>query len=86
LKNIFCRSDDKLSSGDGSKKSDTKLLHQARDPLWNPRPNLTRVTRKITYPEEAENREEDNAENRNAEVCLLLEKTGILMVSAYLVF
>ncbi|XP_075303413.1 transcription factor TFIIIB component B'' homolog isoform X4 [Opisthocomus hoazin] len=73
------RSDDKLSSGDGSKKSDTKLLHQARDPLWNPRPNLTRVTRKITYPEEAENREEDNAENRNAEVCLLLEKTGILM-------
>ncbi|NXH73882.1 BDP1 factor, partial [Hydrobates tethys] len=38
-----------------------------------------RVTRKRDYPEEGENREEDNAENRNAEVCLVLEKTGVSM-------
>ncbi|XP_074994080.1 transcription factor TFIIIB component B'' homolog isoform X11 [Calonectris borealis] len=73
------RSNDKLSSGEESKQSDTKPLHQAREPLWNPRPNLMRVTRKRDYPEEGENSEESNAENRNAEVCLVLEKTGVLM-------
>ncbi|XP_076219089.1 transcription factor TFIIIB component B'' homolog isoform X2 [Aptenodytes patagonicus] len=73
------RSNDKLSSGEESKKSDTKPLHQARETLWNPRPNLMRVTRKRVYAEEGENREEDNAENRNAEVCLVLEKTGVSM-------
>lgn len=45
-----------------------------------------RVTRKRVYAEEGENREEDNAENRNAEVCLVLEKTGVSMVSADHVF
>lgn len=41
-----------------------------------------RVTRKRDYTKEGENREEDNAENRNAEVCLALEKTGVSLVSA----
>ncbi|KAM6187079.1 transcription factor TFIIIB component B'' homolog isoform 2-T2 [Sarcoramphus papa] len=72
------RSNDKLSSGEGSKQSDTKPLHQVREPHWNPRPNLMRVARKRDYPEECENREEDNTENRNAEECLVLEKTGVL--------
>lgn len=45
-----------------------------------------RVTRKRGYPEECENREEDNSENRKAEVCLVLEKTGVSMVSADHVF
>ncbi|KAM6034928.1 transcription factor TFIIIB component B'' homolog isoform 2-T2 [Theristicus caerulescens] len=71
------RSNDKLSSGEESKQSDTKPSDQARKPLWNPRPNLMRVTRKRDYPEEGENREEDNTDNRNAEVCLALEKTGV---------
>ncbi|NXT28319.1 BDP1 factor, partial [Syrrhaptes paradoxus] len=38
-----------------------------------------RITRKRNYPEEGENREEDNAETRNAEDCLVLEKTDMLM-------
>ncbi|XP_068279428.1 transcription factor TFIIIB component B'' homolog isoform X2 [Nyctibius grandis] len=71
------RSNDKLSSGEESKQSDTKPLHQVREPHWHPRPNLTRVTRKTDYPEEGENREEDNSENRNAEECLMLEQTGV---------
>ncbi|KAM6109364.1 transcription factor TFIIIB component B'' homolog isoform 2-T2 [Phoenicopterus ruber ruber] len=71
------RSNDKLSSGEESKQSDTKPLHQAREPHWNTRPNLMRLTRKREYPEEGENRGEDNAENRNAEECLVLEKTGV---------
>lgn len=45
-----------------------------------------RVTRKRGYPEECENREEDSSENRNAEACLVLEKTGASMVSANHVF
>ncbi|XP_075582074.1 transcription factor TFIIIB component B'' homolog isoform X2 [Pelecanus crispus] len=73
------RSNDKLSSGEESTRSDTKPLHQAREPLWNQRPNLMRVTRKRDYPEEGENREEDNTESRNAEVCLVLEKTSVSM-------
>ncbi|KAM7077085.1 transcription factor TFIIIB component B'' homolog isoform 2-T2 [Ciconia maguari] len=73
------RSNNKLSSGEESKQSDTKHLHQAREPIWNPRPNLMRVTRKRDYPEEVGNREEDNTENRNAEVCLVLEKAGVLV-------
>ncbi|KAM6329352.1 transcription factor TFIIIB component B'' homolog isoform 2-T2 [Alca torda] len=73
------RSNDKLSSEEESKQSDTKPLHQARESLWKARPNLMRVTRKRDYPEEGENREEDNAENRKAEVCLVLEKTGVSM-------
>ncbi|NXK17044.1 BDP1 factor, partial [Arenaria interpres] len=40
------------------------------------------VTRKRNYPEEAENREEDKAEKKNAEVCLELEKTGVSMPSS----
>ncbi|NXN67036.1 BDP1 factor, partial [Himantopus himantopus] len=36
-----------------------------------------RVTGKRDYPKEGENREEDNAENRNAEVCLVLEKPDV---------
>ncbi|XP_071657966.1 transcription factor TFIIIB component B'' homolog isoform X3 [Patagioenas fasciata] len=70
------RSHDKLSSGEESKQSDAKPLHQAKEPPWNPRQNLMRVTRKRGYSEECENREEDNSENRNAEVCVVLEKTG----------
>ncbi|NXP47000.1 BDP1 factor, partial [Heliornis fulica] len=37
----------------------------------------TRVTRKRDYPEECENREEDNTDNRNTKVCLAVEKTGV---------
>ncbi|XP_074667748.1 transcription factor TFIIIB component B'' homolog isoform X2 [Strix aluco] len=73
------RSNDKFSSGEESKQSDTKPLHQVREPHWNSKPNLMRVTRKRDYPEEDENREEDKAENRNAEECLVLEKTGVSM-------
>ncbi|XP_065512690.1 transcription factor TFIIIB component B'' homolog isoform X3 [Caloenas nicobarica] len=73
------RSHDKLSSGEESKQSDTKPLHQAKEPLRNPRQNLMRVTIKRGYPEECENREEDNSENRNAEVCLVLEKASVSM-------
>ncbi|XP_010129012.1 PREDICTED: transcription factor TFIIIB component B'' homolog, partial [Chlamydotis macqueenii] len=79
--NILCeesRPNDKLSSGEESKQSDTKTLHQVREPHWNPKPNLMRATRKRAYPEEGENKE-DNAENRNAEECLVLEKTSVSM-------
>uniref|UniRef100_A0A663F4L5 BDP1 factor n=2 Tax=Aquila chrysaetos chrysaetos TaxID=223781 RepID=A0A663F4L5_AQUCH len=71
------RSNDILSSGEESKQNDT--MPQAREPHWNPRPTLMRVTRKRDYPEEGENREEDNAENRNSEECLELEITGVSM-------
>ncbi|XP_040976670.1 transcription factor TFIIIB component B'' homolog isoform X3 [Aquila chrysaetos chrysaetos] len=70
-------SNDILSSGEESKQNDT--MPQAREPHWNPRPTLMRVTRKRDYPEEGENREEDNAENRNSEECLELEITGVSM-------
>ncbi|KAM9214235.1 LOW QUALITY PROTEIN: transcription factor TFIIIB component B'' homolog [Leptosomus discolor] len=72
------RSNDKLSSGEESKKkSGKKPLHQVSEPHWNPRPNLMKVTRKRDYPEEGENREDENAEKRNAEKCLVFEKTSI---------
>ncbi|KAM6105125.1 transcription factor TFIIIB component B'' homolog [Pterocles gutturalis] len=73
------RSNDELSSREENEQGDTELLHQAREPHWNPRQNLMRITRKRSYPEEGENREEDNTETRNAEDCLVLEKTGVLM-------
>ncbi|XP_064902320.1 transcription factor TFIIIB component B'' homolog isoform X1 [Columba livia] len=79
IQDTTVRSHDKLSSGEESKQSDAKLLHQAKEPFWNPRQNLMRVTRKRGYPEECENREEDSSENRNAEACLMLEKTGASM-------
>ncbi|XP_054042328.1 transcription factor TFIIIB component B'' homolog isoform X6 [Rissa tridactyla] len=79
VEGMLFMSNDKLSSGEESKQSGTKPLHQARESLWRARPNLVRVTRKRDYPEEGENREEDSAESRNAEVCLVLEKTGVLM-------
>ncbi|XP_074935300.1 transcription factor TFIIIB component B'' homolog isoform X1 [Phalacrocorax aristotelis] len=73
------RSSDKLSSGEESKQSDTKPLLQAREILWNPRPNLMKITRKRDYCEEDENREEDKTDNRNAEECLVSEKTDVLV-------
>ncbi|KAM6363800.1 transcription factor TFIIIB component B'' homolog [Pluvialis apricaria] len=71
------RSNDKLSSGEESKQSDTKPLPQAREPLWNPRTNIMRDNRKRDYPKEGENREEDNTKNRNAEARLVLDKTDV---------
>ncbi|XP_069633027.1 transcription factor TFIIIB component B'' homolog isoform X5 [Haliaeetus albicilla] len=71
------RSNDILNSGEESKQNDT--MHQVREPHWNPRTNLMRVTRKRDYPKEGENREEDNAENRNSEESLELEITGVSM-------
>ncbi|XP_051499130.1 transcription factor TFIIIB component B'' homolog isoform X2 [Apus apus] len=69
------RSNDKSRSGEESKQSDTKPLHQVRESHWNTKPNLMRVTRKRDYPEGGENREEDKAEEINAKECLVLEKT-----------
>ncbi|XP_049650978.1 transcription factor TFIIIB component B'' homolog isoform X7 [Accipiter gentilis] len=71
------RSNDILNSGEESKQNDT--MPQVSEPHWNPRTNLMRVTRKRDYPEEGENREEDNAENRNSEECLKIEITGVSM-------
>ncbi|KAI1239824.1 hypothetical protein IHE44_0011259 [Lamprotornis superbus] len=59
------QSNDKLSSGEESGQ-------RAREPHWNPRPDLMRLTRKRDYPEECENREEDNTE-RNEESLVLLK-------------
>ncbi|XP_009992740.1 PREDICTED: transcription factor TFIIIB component B'' homolog [Chaetura pelagica] len=76
--NILCeqsRSNDKSRSGEESKQSDTKPLHQVRESHWNTKPNLKRVTRKRDHPEGGENREEDKAEIINAKECLVLEKT-----------
>ncbi|XP_054665457.1 transcription factor TFIIIB component B'' homolog isoform X2 [Grus americana] len=73
------RYNDEVSTGEEMKQSDIKPLHQARETLSNPGPNLMRVTRKRDYPEEGENREGGNIENRNAEVCLMLEKTDVSM-------
>ncbi|XP_061874936.1 transcription factor TFIIIB component B'' homolog isoform X2 [Colius striatus] len=73
------RSSDKLHSGEESKHSDKKPLRQVREPQWNPRPDLMRVARKRSYPEEGENGEEDDAESRNAEDSVMLEKTGVSM-------
>lgn len=61
----FSRSKDKLCSGEESGQS-------AREPHWSPRPDLTRLTRKRDYPEECENREEDNTERNDEEFLVLL--------------
>ncbi|XP_037979389.1 transcription factor TFIIIB component B'' homolog isoform X2 [Motacilla alba alba] len=63
------RSNDKLSSGEESEQ-------RGREPHWNLRPDLMRLTRKRDYREECENREEDNTE-RNEEEFLVLLKTGV---------
>ncbi|XP_053824916.1 transcription factor TFIIIB component B'' homolog isoform X1 [Vidua chalybeata] len=63
------RSSDKLSSGEESEQ-------RGREPHWNPRPDLMRLTRKRDYPEECENRKQDNTE-RNEEEFLVLLKTGV---------
>lgn len=44
------------------------------------------VTRKRGYPEENENRGEDNSDNRNAEESSVLEKQSVSVVSVDLVF
>ncbi|XP_062455759.1 transcription factor TFIIIB component B'' homolog isoform X2 [Rhea pennata] len=72
------RSSDNLSAGEKSKSSDTKPLHQVRDPLWKPKSNLMRVTRKKDHSEEGGGRNEDDAEIRNTEECLS-EKTEASM-------
>ncbi|KAM4753912.1 transcription factor TFIIIB component B'' homolog isoform 2-T2 [Cyanocitta cristata] len=64
------RSSDKLSSGEESEQ-------RAREPHWNPRRDLKRLIRKRDYPEEGENREEDNTESRNEEECSVSLKTGV---------
>ncbi|XP_064259306.1 transcription factor TFIIIB component B'' homolog isoform X1 [Passer domesticus] len=63
------RSNDKLSSGEESEQ-------RGREPHWNLRPDLMRLTGKREYPEECGNREEDNTE-RNEEEVLVLLKTGV---------
>ncbi|KAM4639478.1 transcription factor TFIIIB component B'' homolog isoform 3-T3 [Amazona ochrocephala] len=68
------RSNSKLSSGEESKQSDAKPLYQVNESCWRSRPNLMSVTRKRGYPEDSENREEDNSDNRNVEECSVLEK------------
>ncbi|XP_071588006.1 transcription factor TFIIIB component B'' homolog isoform X2 [Heliangelus exortis] len=68
---------DELSSGEEDKLSNKKPLHQVRESHWNPRSNLMRVTRKRDYPEGDENREEDKAENKDVEECLVLEKSDL---------
>ncbi|XP_030325835.1 transcription factor TFIIIB component B'' homolog isoform X2 [Strigops habroptila] len=76
------RSNNKLSSGEEGKQSDTKPLYQVNESPWCSRPNLMRVTRKRGYPEESENREDDNSDNRNAEECLILEKPSVSMLKS----
>uniref|UniRef100_A0A8C3R090 B double prime 1, subunit of RNA polymerase III transcription initiation factor IIIB n=1 Tax=Cyanoderma ruficeps TaxID=181631 RepID=A0A8C3R090_9PASS len=63
------RSNDELNSGEENEQ-------RAREPHWNPRPDLMRLTRKRDYPEECENREEDNTEENEKEFSVLL-KTGV---------
>ncbi|KAM9168013.1 transcription factor TFIIIB component B'' homolog isoform 7-T7 [Mergus octosetaceus] len=72
------RSSVNLSSGEESKQCDTKPLHEAREPLPNPQPNLMRVHRKRGHPEESR-RDENNVKIRNSEEYLLLEKTDVSM-------
>ncbi|KAM6392200.1 transcription factor TFIIIB component B'' homolog isoform 2-T2 [Rhynochetos jubatus] len=79
IKDTLERSHDKLSSGEEGKHSDKKPSDQVREPHWNPRANLTGVTRTQDYPEEVDNGEEDSAENRNAEESVMLEETGVPM-------
>ncbi|XP_062460457.1 transcription factor TFIIIB component B'' homolog [Pezoporus occidentalis] len=76
------RSSNKPSSGEESKQSDAKPLRQVNESLWRSRPNLTSVTRKRGYPEESENREEDNSDNRNAEECLVLEEPSVSVLKS----
>ncbi|XP_061324629.1 transcription factor TFIIIB component B'' homolog [Pezoporus flaviventris] len=76
------RSNNKPSSGEESKQSDAKPLRQVNESLWRSRPNLTSVTRKRGYPEESENREEDNSDNRNAEECLVLEEPSVSVLKS----
>lgn len=78
VETYFCRSNDKLNSGEESEQ-------RAREPNCNPRPDLMRLARKRDYPEECENREEDNTEG-NKEEFLVLLKTGVSGVSADHVF
>lgn len=78
VETYFCRSKDKLSSGEESGQ-------RARETHWNPRPDLMRLTRKRDYPEECENREEDNTE-KNEEEFLVLLKTAVSGVSVDHVF
>ncbi|XP_063277862.1 transcription factor TFIIIB component B'' homolog isoform X2 [Prinia subflava] len=63
------KSNDKLNSGEESDQ-------RAREPHWSSRPDLMRRTGKRDYPEQCENREEDNTE-RNEEEVLVLLKTGV---------
>ncbi|XP_039945858.1 transcription factor TFIIIB component B'' homolog isoform X2 [Hirundo rustica] len=63
------RSNNKLNSGVESEPG-------AREPHWKPRSDLMRLTRKRDYPEECENREEDNSEKKEEEFLVLL-KTGV---------
>ncbi|XP_030092873.1 transcription factor TFIIIB component B'' homolog isoform X2 [Serinus canaria] len=63
------RSNDKLHSGEESEQ-------RGREPHCNLRPDLMRLTKKRDYPEECENREEDNTE-KNEEELLVLLKTGV---------
>ncbi|KAM8793610.1 uncharacterized protein ACNFOS_013626 [Eudromia elegans] len=80
--NALCkqsRSSDKLSSGKKSKSSDTKPVHQVRDPLWKPRSNLIIFTRKRDHSEEAESRNGDDTKMRSAGECLMSEKTDLSM-------
>lgn len=55
-------------------------MHEEREPLTNPQPNLMRVHRKRGHPEESR-RDENNVKIRNSEEYLLLEKTDVSMVS-----
>ncbi|XP_062368787.1 transcription factor TFIIIB component B'' homolog [Cinclus cinclus] len=60
------RSNDKLSSGEES-------AQRAKEPHWNPSPDLMRLTRKRDYPEECESREKDNTERNEKEFLVLLK-------------
>ncbi|XP_068780502.1 transcription factor TFIIIB component B'' homolog isoform X3 [Struthio camelus] len=73
------RSSDKFSSGEKSESSDTKALHQVRGPLWKPKSNLMRGTRKRDDSEEGGSRNEDSSAIRNAEECLVSGKTDVSM-------
>ncbi|XP_047907311.2 transcription factor TFIIIB component B'' homolog isoform X1 [Anser cygnoides] len=74
------RSSVNLSCGEESRQCDTKPLHEAREPLRKPKPNLMRAHRKRAHPEESRNRrDEHNVKSRNSEEYLLLEKTDVSM-------
>uniref|UniRef100_A0A8B9DUU2 B double prime 1, subunit of RNA polymerase III transcription initiation factor IIIB n=1 Tax=Anser cygnoides TaxID=8845 RepID=A0A8B9DUU2_ANSCY len=80
------RSSVNLSCGEESRQCDTKPLHEAREPLRKPKPNLMRAHRKRAHPEESRNRrDEHNVKSRNSEEYLLLEKTDVSMNSSNIV-